>query len=375
MRKLFFGRVWLRQRKWPLVAGMVLLGTMAGFLFGLRARLERRVRPDSSPPATPGRERATDEPNPVATPGGERAPGARNPAPPLPSLAPEVTTEGLKEEFAATGRNLIARYPDSPDAYAVMAWIEFNLGRSAAAEKSWRKCLEVSPRFAWAWHGMGNIAAQKGDFEEAATCFRKALALDPSMTEAGGFLADALMNLGRLEEAKEVIEKNILKEPGVAGNYYLLGQTCLQLHQFEKAKEGFERAIAIYPGYTHAYYGLSAACTRLGEKEKARQYQEEFQRRRAKDFEKGQNRVRSIDDPSKWRLFVLRIYRTAAENYERHGDLGEAEKLWRKSLGLNPKDSKCRQALANIYRAQGRNAEAIQILGSGARDGGLGTGD
>ena len=209
---------------------------------------------------------------------------------------------------------------------------------------------------------MGNLAAQKGDYEEAVTCFRKALSLDSSITEASGFLADALMNLGRLQEAKEVIEKNILREPEVAGNYYLLGQTCLQLHQYEKAKENFERAIAILPGFMHAYYGLSATYARLGEKQKAQQCQEEFQRQRANDSEKGKSRAKSADDAGKWKVFVLRVYRAAAENYQRHGDLGEAEKLWRKSLALSPKDPACRQALASLCRTQGRNAEALEIL-------------
>ncbi len=192
---------WLLKRKWPLVAGVVLLGTIGGFLSGMRVRLDHRTWLEPSPPATRGGEQALDERDSAVTLGRERAAEERNPAAKSQAQTatrqsqfdrdaavrfarthaaaeltppPEITTESLKEEFAATGRNLIARYPESSDSYALMASIEFNLGRSAAAEKWWRKSLEVNPRFAWAWHGMGNLAAQKGDYEEAVTCFRKA---------------------------------------------------------------------------------------------------------------------------------------------------------------------------------------------------------
>ena len=71
---------WLLKRKWPLVAGVVLLGTIGGFLSGMRVRLDHRTWLEPSPPATRGGEQALDERDSAVTLGRERAAEERNPA-------------------------------------------------------------------------------------------------------------------------------------------------------------------------------------------------------------------------------------------------------------------------------------------------------
>ena len=148
----------------------------------------------------------------------------------------------------------------------------------------------------------------------------------------------------------------------MAGNYYLLGQTCLQLHQYEKAKENFEKGDRD-PSRLHARLLRTFGNVRAaGRETKGPAVPGRVSEAEGERLRKGKEPRQSADDAGKWKVFVLRVYRAAAENYQRHGDLGEAEKLWRKSLALSPKNPACRQALASLCRTQGRNAEALEIL-------------
>ena len=173
---------WLLKRKWPLVAGVVLLGTIGGFLSGMRVRLDHRTWLEPSPPATrggeqcagrarfgrdPGARRAAEERNPAAKSQRKRRPGNRSstamPPSALPELTPapeltpppEITTESLKEEFAATGRNLIARYPESSDSYALMAFDRVQSGQECRRGKVVAEIPGGKPPLCLgvAWHG------------------------------------------------------------------------------------------------------------------------------------------------------------------------------------------------------------------------------
>lgn len=311
-----------RPARWILLAGVGVAAIAVGFFFG---RLPPRV----------GAARQPTEPRqpPSAAQAPEPAGSSRGPED---STQAEAAGEATTDEVARLARRLAERFPDSPDALAVVARAQFWLGNSAAAEETCQRSLKLDPGFAPAYQAMGTVAAKKGDYEKAAQMYRKAWSLDPRLVEAAGYLADALINLGEAEEAAKVLEESIRRQPRVAGSHFLLGQARLQTKEFEKARQSFEKTVALVPTYTQAYYGLAVACTRLGQVDPARRYREQFEVLKAKDQERERNRLTPFEHAASMREAVGGICRAAAEAYQRHGELSESERLRRRAQFLNP---------------------------------------
>ena len=81
--------------------------------------------------------------------------------------------------------------------------VEAQHGKSAEAEKSFRRALELDAANPAALNNLGNLAYEDGRYADALANYRKAAAADP---EDGGLwlnVTRALMKLGKGDEAKE----------------------------------------------------------------------------------------------------------------------------------------------------------------------------
>jgi Flp pilus assembly protein TadD len=76
-------------------------------------------------------------------------------------------------------------------------------GDVAAAEREYRRALELEPGFARAWVNRGNLDAARWRWRSAERCYRRALRRDPADADARNNLAVALLRLGRdLDQAE-----------------------------------------------------------------------------------------------------------------------------------------------------------------------------
>ena len=69
----------------------------------------------------------------------------------------------------------------------------------------WNQALERDPGYAYAFDGLGRIAAKKGHWDEAVIHYRKALAIRPELLETHQRLGEILLKLGRLEETADIV--------------------------------------------------------------------------------------------------------------------------------------------------------------------------
>jgi tetratricopeptide (TPR) repeat protein len=290
------------------------------------------------------------------------APSIPQPDAPIPKTVP-----GLMEEAEGVVVRLVQRFPDDPYALDCMAKARFYLGNVTAASEYWDRCLALDPRAAFAWEGLGRVAASKGEYEEAAAAFRKAMELRPELpdtawlSETACQLAEVLMKLGEVEEAIAVLEESIRVSPESAMAHLLLGQLHLQVRKYEKAKQHFEEVIRVEPTLSHAHFGLANALSRAGRREESLKCLERFQKLRARESNIRRGVRAKEEEPRVLARTVAKTYRHAGQIYQGHGDLQEAERHWRRAAVLSPRYTGCRMSLAILYEQTNRLPEALEM--------------
>ena len=240
-----------------------------------------------------------------------------SPAPRQPPVPDDY--EGIRDEALGLAIPLLDRYPQTPEAYGLLAWLYQRFGDTDEAADCWKQCIERLPEYPEAYYRLGRYAKEEGRDEEALQYLEKAFALAPNQLPGlHAQLGETLMNLGRMDEAVAVLEDNLDVDAASPFRLLALGHAYLQARQYEKAKDCFARTIEKAPDLTHAYYGLATACARLGQADESRQTMKEFQERKSDDLVTDRADLKSDDIDS------LRLAPRRRPLNGRHGTLPPA---------------------------------------------------
>ncbi len=236
------------------------------------------------------------------------------------------------------------------------------LGDSAKAVECWQKCLELNPRYAHAYHGLGLAAQRKGNHQQAADLFRKALELVPNAPEPQLELAASLIQSGKMENAIGLLQEHVRKTPDPASGFILLGKAYMNLNDTEKARRSFEAAVETSPDSSNAHYGLVTVYTRLGEKEKAEDHLAKFRELRGQEKKVKEVRTRESDDLDSMTLSLATAYTAAGRVCEGDKNPRAAERFWRRAADLASNYMECRALLARLYQQEGKKAETVEMF-------------
>jgi DNA-binding SARP family transcriptional activator/TolB-like protein/Tfp pilus assembly protein PilF len=125
----------------------------------------------------------------------------------------------------------LALAPDLAEAHAAMAQVRFAFGRDwAGADEAYRRAIELSPRYAEAYHWYSGYLVSMGRVDEAMAAATRALALD---------------------SVSPVMHSSMARQL-----YYQ--------QEYDAAEAGFHRTLAIDPGYIYGHLGLGLVLIRLG---------------------------------------------------------------------------------------------------------------
>lgn len=121
------------------------------------------------------------------------------------------------------------------DAYQVMGRVHQLRGDALHAETNYRMALDIHPRLARSWAGLGQIFSQFGLYEPAIEAYGHAFAIQPNSAEFSLNYAMLLIGLKRYTEAQSVLERAIRLDPDSHALRTVLALTHYYLQEYQKA--------------------------------------------------------------------------------------------------------------------------------------------
>ena len=157
--------------------------------------------------------------------------------------------------------------PDLPEAHAALAYMHFNKDEVRDCEAEAKKSLELNPSLPEPYNWLAEVAALKGDPEEAVRMSEAAYRLDPVRPTNIYGVGTAYLWIGREQEALEHLKKTEQLTPqftyrGMTEYYLIKGD-------LEKAREFYAKAEKLEPTNPRITWMGGAIAALEGDREKA----------------------------------------------------------------------------------------------------------
>jgi tetratricopeptide (TPR) repeat protein len=131
----------------------------------------------------------------------------------------------------------IQAYPNSGDAWVLMARLQMRKRQYESARESWQKAIDRLPDAVEAHTQLGVTLMHLGQLESASSAFRRAVELKPNLSEGYHNLGLCLLGLGKPNEASEAFRKSLQIKPGFADSYLGLAESLIQMQQIDEAQQ------------------------------------------------------------------------------------------------------------------------------------------
>ena len=167
------------------------------------------------------------------------------------SAANPVLRHDLKPDFLKLARDLINKgffdvallqlnkavenNSDNPEIYFLMGKCNRESSQFDAAEKDFKKALEIDPEFAPAHDGLGLLYDLTGKKEAAQEQYQKAIALNPARHDFYNNLGFSQLLTGKYVEAKSNLLKSLALQPGFTKAEANLALCCIMTNDDKKA--------------------------------------------------------------------------------------------------------------------------------------------
>jgi tetratricopeptide (TPR) repeat protein len=184
-----------------------------------------------------------------------------------------LLVEGRMGEARALAAQMLEKVPDEPSAALALA-------RLALAEDDFqqaRRWLEVGEARGVSADTLvlrGNLAVQDDDISGAETCFFKALELNPKKAEAFFGLGLLYRMTGHTARAREGFERAVAAETDVPLNggvmHYQLAELLLEQGDLRGGVEHLQHALVLNPTLVAAYLATVRVFSRIKQYEAAR---------------------------------------------------------------------------------------------------------
>jgi choline-sulfatase len=218
-------------------------------------------------------------------------------------------------------------------------------GRDEEAVAAFRKVVAENPTFLDAWENLGFTLIRMGKTREGIAAVDRALAVDPGRLSAHLALARVHALEGNLERAIRHAEVAADRNPGQA--FELLAQMMMDKNDLRRAEALARRSVDADPRRIMGHFILGVAEQRAGRYEAALSHFQAAEK--ARRLQRGTR--------------VFSLHANIGDCLARLGRDREAEEAFRREIAEIPGSEAGRVGLAMLYRAQGRNHEAREVLG------------
>ncbi len=163
-------------------------------------------------------------------------------------------------------------YPDDAQPHYMRGITWHYLGSLDAAEKEYRRALELQPTHYPAAMALGNFLIRRRRVEEALPYFEMCAGATNEGALARVRAAHCLRLLGMPDEARRRIEEVLAEDPDMLAAGIELAQLDVDAGKYGRAISWLQRGAAEDPRDTEVRYALATALAASGQPEKARQH-------------------------------------------------------------------------------------------------------
>lgn len=178
----------------------------------------------------------------------------------LHSASPETLIK-LLVDIAAWAQ----QHPESAEAWTLLGDTYLHVKQPYAAQKAYRKTLQIMPNHSGAREGMGLALLQTSEAAEASKHLGRAHALDPDNAEILVHWGLALVQLKNLKAAHNRFQMALDRDPNNAHALLNLGLVDTHRGAWLTAIEHFQKALAEKPDFIEALHNLALACRHTGD--------------------------------------------------------------------------------------------------------------
>jgi tetratricopeptide (TPR) repeat protein len=239
--------------------------------------------------------------------------------------------------------------PEVPLIWIALGDARALVGASDAARGAYARARRLAPEDPRIDRGLAQLLIREGRLEEARRLLVKALARQPDSVDLRLALGNLYLATNRPQRSIETLEPAAAAHPGVADVHYLLGQAHERNLHIQAALREQRRAVAADPAFAEAHGRIGIYLIDLTRYAEARAPLQEA------------IRLSPREPHYYWALgdsYLLDA--TSPENLTR------AIALYRRALGLDPRNEKALMSLAIALtrRAAGREREAPSSAGA-----------
>lgn len=281
--------------------------------------------------------------------------------PPLDPFLPR-DSENVLAEGQRVALHLFNSTNESLDAAEMRARFEYEFGDTKLAETLWKRIVASSPKYAYAFQGLGQLATLNGNLDQAVSYFRKALLAQPNDPTRKLSLAKALVANNSADEGQQLLESLTQSNPDYVSAQFELGQLLSSKQEFEAAKSTFLKLLELKPDHIEGNAAIASVVARLGDAESAKGYLAEHRRLRKLEQNKLKEERETYDDYSALMIDVGELYSDMAKVYLGNQNNQAAELLLARAARMAPESVEPRQAMAWISMNKGRTFETIRWL-------------
>ena len=179
-----------------------------------------------------------------------------------------MVDKGHHAEVERLANTLLAKHPGSAIVMNILATAQALAGKTARAEASFRKAIQLDPKYAEAHDNLGRFLVEQNREDEGLPHFRRAVTLAPGMPSALVNLATSMLSKNKLGIALTLLKR--AEESGANGLAVQIakGNTNSRLRNYERAEEAFLKAVELTKGkHPESIALLAQAQMRIGGKD------------------------------------------------------------------------------------------------------------
>ncbi|QCG93004.1 tetratricopeptide repeat protein (plasmid) [Azospirillum sp. TSA2s] len=187
-------------------------------------------------------------------------------------LAVDHHRAGRLTEAGDLYRRILAVDGRNPQALHLLGVIERHRGNGEGAITLIGQAVAIMPDFAEARANLGNAYRSVGRIDEAAAAYRTAIAINPGV--AGSYYSLGVLLCGQggprsQAQAMAALARTVLLTPGDPDVHHDLAIARKQAVRLDEAAAGQRRALALRPDFAAAWMTLGNVLTELGERDHA----------------------------------------------------------------------------------------------------------